>query len=79
MSLIVDDATRARGSRLRTSANSKIVVYLTGHGGEGFLKFHDVNELWASSLAEALEIMHAQHQCVAYISHVMFDSTVYCI
>lgn len=57
-----DDAMRARGSRLRTSANSKIVVYLTGHGGEGFLKFHDVNELWASSLAEALEVMHVQHR-----------------
>ena len=33
-------------------------VYLTGHGGEDFLKFNDKEELTSSEMAEALAGMH---------------------
>ena len=34
-------------------------VYLTGHGGEGFLKFQDREELTAQALAATFGRMHA--------------------
>ena len=33
-------------------------MYLTGHGGEDFLKFNDKEELTSSEMAEALGGMH---------------------
>lgn len=42
---------------LHPGRQSTLVVYMTGHGGDGFLKFHDKEELsyaeFASSLADA--------------------------
>lgn len=40
--------------------DSKVVVYLTGHGGEGFLKFHDVDELTGVELGRAVAEMSAK-------------------
>ena len=45
--------------RLDSGRNSSVLLYLTGHGGDGFLKFHDQNELLASDLAAAVGQMHA--------------------
>lgn len=39
--------------------SSRLFLYLTGHGGEGFLKFHDKEELSSDHLAEALRVMRA--------------------
>ena len=33
-------------------------VLLTGHGGDGFMKFQDVQELLDQDLADALQQMH---------------------
>jgi hypothetical protein len=45
--------------RIEPSRTSTLVVYLTGHGGDGFLKFHDKEELtyrdFALALADAFE------------------------
>ncbi|CAL8099209.1 unnamed protein product [Calicophoron daubneyi] len=43
--------------RLNTDENSNILIFMTGHGGEGFLKFRDENELSSSELADAIEQM----------------------
>lgn len=44
--------------QLRSHANSSVLLYLTGHGGDGFLKFHDQEELLSSHLAKAVKDMH---------------------
>jgi phosphatidylinositol glycan class K len=33
-------------------------IFLTGHGGDGFIKFQDVQELIDQDLADALQQMH---------------------
>lgn len=45
--------------RLHSDANSTVLLYLTGHGGDGFLKFHDQTELLATDLAAAIKSMHS--------------------
>lgn len=42
-----------RSKRLMTDARSNILIYLTGHGGDNFLKFQDKEELSGDELADA--------------------------
>merc|ERR1719499_772753 len=44
--------------RLDTDDSSNILVYLTGHGGENFLKFHDKEEVQSQDLADVFTMMH---------------------
>jgi phosphatidylinositol glycan class K len=37
-------------------------IYLTGHGGDEFLKFQDVTELLAQDLADGLATMAEQRR-----------------
>jgi glycosylphosphatidylinositol transamidase (GPIT) subunit GPI8 len=37
--------------QLRSGPNSNVLIYMTGHGGDGFLKFHDQQELSSAGLA----------------------------
>lgn len=46
--------------RLASHAGSNLLLYMTGHGGDGFLKFQDATELSAHDLADAVEEMHAK-------------------
>jgi glycosylphosphatidylinositol transamidase (GPIT) subunit GPI8 len=46
-----------RSKRLLTDENSNILVYMTGHGGNEFLKFQDAEEISAFDLADAFEQM----------------------
>jgi len=39
--------------RLRSGPDSNLLVYMTGHGGDGFLKFQDAEEISAQDLADA--------------------------
>jgi len=48
--------------RLRSGPRSKVLLYLTGHGGDEFLKFHDQEELSAADLAIALRQMWLQRR-----------------
>eukprot|EP01083_Nonionella_stella_P066378 174755_1 len=48
--------------RLLTDAHSNILVYMTGHGGEDFLKFHDKDEINTQDIADAFEQMHRQNR-----------------
>ncbi|XP_058467720.1 putative GPI-anchor transamidase [Malaya genurostris] len=47
----------ARSKRLLTDAGSNVLIYLTGHGGDGFLKFQDSEEITNQELADAIEQM----------------------
>lgn len=46
-----------RSKRLLTDEGSNVLIYLTGHGGDGFLKFQDSEEITSQELADALEQM----------------------
>ena len=39
------------------SIRSNVLVYMTGHGGDGFLKFQDAEEIVNKELADAFEQM----------------------
>lgn len=52
------DENHPRSKRLLTDENSNIFIYLTGHGGNEFLKFQDAEELGAYDLADAFAQMH---------------------
>jgi len=55
------DAT-ARSQRLLSDADSNILIYLSGHGGNNFLKFQDNEELNSQDVRDALQQMHAQRR-----------------
>ncbi|RUP08229.1 peptidase C13 family-domain-containing protein [Jimgerdemannia flammicorona] len=46
-----------RSKRLLTDDRSNIFIYMTGHGGNEFLKFQDAEEISAYDLADAFEQM----------------------
>lgn len=46
-----------RNKRLMSDDGSNIFVYMTGHGGEGFLKFQDNEEITNKELADAFQQM----------------------
>jgi phosphatidylinositol glycan class K len=46
-----------RSKRLLSDENSRIFVYMTGHGGDEFLKFQDKEELTAQDLSDAFSQM----------------------
>ncbi len=41
--------------RLQSNSDSNILVYLSGHGGDEFFKFHDTEEISALDLAESIK------------------------
>jgi phosphatidylinositol glycan class K len=51
-----------RSKRLGSDGGSNVLVYLTGHGGDEFLKFQDSEEMSAWDFADAIGSMHAQHR-----------------
>ncbi|CAL8145387.1 unnamed protein product [Orchesella dallaii] len=46
-----------RSKRLLSDERSNILIYMTGHGGDGFLKFQDSEEITNVELADAFEQM----------------------
>ncbi|PNH06692.1 GPI-anchor transamidase [Tetrabaena socialis] len=46
-----------RSKRLLSGPSSNVLVYLSGHGGDEFIKFNDVEELLAQDLADGLAQM----------------------
>nr|SVE88685.1 EOG090X07K0 [Daphnia sinensis] len=46
-----------RSKKLLTDAGSNVLIYLTGHGGDGFLKFQDSEEITNVDLADAIQQM----------------------
>jgi glycosylphosphatidylinositol transamidase (GPIT) subunit GPI8 len=58
------DASVPRSKRLLTDARSNVFVYMTGHGGNEFLKFQDNEEISAFDIADAVEQMWQKKRCV---------------
>lgn len=50
--------------RLLSDASSNVLIYLTGHGGNEFLKFQDNEELSAFDVADAVEQMWEKRRWV---------------
>lgn len=46
-----------RNKKLLSNRQSNVLIYLSGHGGDGFLKFQDSEELTNVDLADAIETM----------------------
>lgn len=61
------DANIPRNKRLLSDQQSNVLIYLTGHGGDGFLKFQDSEELTEVDLADAIETMREQRRLVFLI------------
>jgi len=51
-----------RSKRLLTDAGSNVLIYMTGHGGDGFLKFQDSEEVTNIELADAFEQMWSKRR-----------------
>lgn len=47
-----------KSKRLMTDENSNIFIYMTGHGGDDFLKFQDAEEIASEDIADAFAQMH---------------------
>lgn len=52
------DENHPRSKRLLSDENSNVFIYLTGHGGNEFLKFQDAEEIGAYDLADAFQQMY---------------------
>lgn len=46
-----------RSKRLLSNSESNVLLYLTGHGGDGFLKFQDTDALTSQDLSDAIQQM----------------------
>jgi len=51
-----------RSPGLASGPRSNVLLYLTGHGGDGFLKFHDADEINAFELAAAIAEMRRKRR-----------------
>jgi phosphatidylinositol glycan class K len=45
---------------LRTNEYSNILIYMSGHGGDQFLKFHDFEEISSNDMSDAIKEMRAK-------------------
>ncbi len=52
------DEDQPRSKRLLTDSKSNIFIYMTGHGGNEFLKFQDAEEISSYDIADAFQQMH---------------------
>lgn len=50
------------GKRLDSHEKSNVLVYLSGHGGDEFLKFQDSEEISSQDIADAVEQMRIQRR-----------------
>lgn len=57
-----------RSKRLLSDEGSHILLYMTGHGGDEFLKFQDSEELQSHDLADAVKQMKEKHRLGIFTS-----------
>ncbi|KAK3673353.1 glycosylphosphatidylinositol anchor biosynthesis [Recurvomyces mirabilis] len=55
-------ASHPTSKRLTTDDRSNILIYMTGHGGDSFLKFQDAEEISSHDLADAFEQMYEKRR-----------------
>lgn len=73
------DPSVPRSKRLLTDDRSNVFVYMTGHGGNEFLKFQDNEEISAFDLADAFEQMWQKKRSMVphltnYVTEVALDT-----
>ena len=56
-----------RSKRLMSDERLNILVYMTGHGGDVFLKFQDAEEISAFDLADAFQTMWAKKRQAFFV------------
>lgn len=61
------DSSVPRSKRLLSDDRSNVLVYMTGHGGDGFLKFQDSEEISNHELGDAFEQMWQKQRYVHVI------------
>lgn len=61
-----------RSKTLATDEKSHLLIYMSGHGGDGFLKFQDAEEVTSHDLADAIEQMHQKRRYAEIL--LMVDS-----
>ena len=61
------DPSVPRSKRLLSDERSNIFVYMTGHGGNEFLKFQDNEEISAFDIADAFEQMYQKKRFVVFM------------
>ena len=61
-----------RSKRLLNDEGSHILLYMTGHGGDEFLKFQDAEELQSHDLADAVKQMKEKRRYVSCVLNVAF-------
>uniref|UniRef100_A0A383VMD2 GPI-anchor transamidase n=1 Tax=Tetradesmus obliquus TaxID=3088 RepID=A0A383VMD2_TETOB len=52
------DPAMPRPKRMLSDKGSNVLIYISGHGGNEFMKFQDVEELMAQDVADAIQQMH---------------------
>jgi len=62
------DSMVPRSKRLLSDHNSNILIYMTGHGGDEFLKFQDNEEISSQDIADAFEQMYQKKGITKYCS-----------
>ena len=67
-----------RSKRLLTDDGSNILIYMTGHGGDGFLKFQDSEEITNVELADAFEQMWQKKRYVMNFIFHLFSYHFWC-
>ena len=55
-----EDIYMPKSKRLLTNENSKILIFISGHGGNEFFKFQDQEELSAEDLGHMFKLMYTQ-------------------
>ena len=65
--------------RLNTNKDSNILFYITGHGGDEFLKFHDKEEIQSNDISDAISIMRRQSRYneILFVIDTCQASTLY--
>ena len=61
-----------RSKRLLSDEGSHILLYMTGHGGDEFLKFQDSEELQSHDLADAVKQMKEKRRYNALTFQLLF-------
>ncbi len=68
------DEAVPKSKRLLSDEGSNVLLYMTGHGGDEFLKFQDAEEIQSRDLADAFAQMHEKRRCISKLVNVAFIS-----
>jgi GPI-anchor transamidase subunit K len=56
------DPATPRNKRLLSDSGSNILIFMTGHGGNEFIKFQDAEEISSQDIADSIEQMHRKNR-----------------